>query len=710
MDTLTWTKECYLINGEPQYLLSGEFHYFRVPKKDWKQRLIYLKEAGAGCVATYIPWILHEPVEGDIRFGDVDYRDLEGFLRICKEVGLLVMCRPGPYQYSELKNAGLPGWLSKDYPEIMARDIDGKILNTTSVSYLHPRFLEKTKNWFDVVCPIIAKYLVSKGGPVVFVQLDNELMSIHLYTGHCDFSREGMGIGAENGYFVKYLTGKYNRIESLNTAYGTDFSNFLEVGPFLQTDPDSKLELTRSKDYWEFYFWAGAQYLLKLKQMVRENGIDCDVIHNAGGPEMNTYFRETTKELGDDFLFGSDNYYNLDMHWQQNNPTPQYALKAFYSSEIIRLMGYPSTIFELASGSLSDWPPFMPDDATCCYLTNIAFGVKGINYYIFTGGKNPEQTGSTGDIYDYNAPVSHTGELRPLYFKQKELGAFLNKNGWLSKSKRESDFLIGVIWDYPRSNGYLKKNSLFELTGSDAWTLAVEGITATALCASYSPGYIDLYDQSFISNTSKPLFIASASYLPAIVQQNIVRFIENGGNLVICPTMPTMDESYAKCNILNSFLGGSGYRKLDKTSFRLTVGPIENIYVNDQLFICETPPDGAEIIAREEDTNSIAGWKKTYGDGGSAIWIGLKWHCAKFEHFDMMRYLLKEINVPGQVVVCDNPNVWTSLFCGENKNILFIMNLFSSPMSAGIRVETRDTHHDTGIHTLAPMEVKIIHL
>ena len=33
------------------------------PHDDWRRRLTLLKESGANTVATYIPWIIHEPEE-----------------------------------------------------------------------------------------------------------------------------------------------------------------------------------------------------------------------------------------------------------------------------------------------------------------------------------------------------------------------------------------------------------------------------------------------------------------------------------------------------------------------------------------------------------------------------------------------------------------------------------------------------------------------
>ena len=134
MNALTFDTSGFQLHGQDAFLLSGEFHYFRVPKEDWKYRMQLFKESGGNTIATYVPWIIHEPTEGDIRFGDVGPRDLAGFLATAQEVGLKVIIRPGLYVYSEIVNAGLPQWLLDDYPQILAVDMHGKPVHHFSIS------------------------------------------------------------------------------------------------------------------------------------------------------------------------------------------------------------------------------------------------------------------------------------------------------------------------------------------------------------------------------------------------------------------------------------------------------------------------------------------------------------------------------------------------------------------------------------------------
>ena len=248
---LTFNSTSYLLDGQPVYLLSGEFHYFRVPKSDWRRRMQLFKAAGGNVLATYIPWLLHEPHEGQFRFGGEDWLDLEGFLQVARSEGLYVIARPGPYQYSELVYDGLPGWLVHEYPQLLAQNAQGKTFRESSVSYLHPLFLEKVTSWFDVVCPIIARYTVDQGGPVAFVQLDNEMIGIHEWFGTLDYHPETMGFGQPEGRYPRFLRSRYGTIEALDKAYGADYRSFAGVFP-TDSGRDAVQALRRRKDYYDF--------------------------------------------------------------------------------------------------------------------------------------------------------------------------------------------------------------------------------------------------------------------------------------------------------------------------------------------------------------------------------------------------------------------------------------------------------------------------
>jgi beta-galactosidase len=677
---------CFKVDGKPFYLISGEFHYFRVPKKDWKARMDLFKQAGGNCIATYIPWLLHEPEEGRFVFGGGDgVHDLEDFLNTARDAGLYVIARPGPYQYSELKFAGLPGWLVEGHPELRAKTREGKDILTESVSFVHPAFQAKAKAWFDRVCPILARHTIANGGPVAFVQLDNEVMGLHLWFGSLDYNPASMGFGKKEGRYPQYLWRKFGSVEKMNYDYGGQFTSFHQVKP---PDPDGatdEFELRRRKDYFEFYLETVAEYFQTLAGWIRAAGIEVPLVHNSGNPDMNALFTGMAGKMGKTFLLGSDHYYNLGQDWPQNNPTPQYALNAFCSLEMLRLMGYPPTVFEMPSGSCSDWPPVTAEDAKACYLANLAFGMKGLNYYIFTGGPNPPGAGVTTDLYDYGAPVGAKNEIRPLYNVQKDLAAFLQKNPWLSEARREFDCRFALDFENARSRHFWKSAGNYGLTGDDSWSFLRKGVLTSTLCAGLSPVFCDLGSDAWLDNVTNPVVVVSSPAMSAAKQMRIVEFLKKGGQVLLTPVIPGLDDRFNACTILREFLGGPETEPLSGFS-RVSFGPVVNVLKSD-LYATKKLPPGAELICAEEFSKKPVAWKvKTEGNGGLTF-VGMRWNHSQNEHHRMMKWLLTDLGLKPKIV-CSNPNLWTSLRSAEGRTMLFVLNLYSSPMEAEVQVFT----------------------
>ncbi len=136
MDQITFSKNGFQLGRKDSFFVSGEFHYFRVPKEDWRRRMRLFQAAGGNTLATYVPWLIHEPEEGTILFDDVSYRDLTDYLKTAQEEGLQVVLRPGPYSYSELLNSGMPSWLVDNYDALMAKNIQGNTFHPDTISYL----------------------------------------------------------------------------------------------------------------------------------------------------------------------------------------------------------------------------------------------------------------------------------------------------------------------------------------------------------------------------------------------------------------------------------------------------------------------------------------------------------------------------------------------------------------------------------------------
>ncbi|MFB6844732.1 beta-galactosidase [Streptomyces sp. NPDC056373] len=145
--------------GGPQLVLCASLFYFRLPREQWRARLAQVRASGYTCVDVYLPWNFHETAPG--RWSFEGRRDVAAFLDLAQEEGLYVIARPGPYICSEWDGGALPAWLGLD-PELGARQNE-------------PRFLAGVTAWFDQVLPILAERQYPANGPVIMVQLENEL-------------------------------------------------------------------------------------------------------------------------------------------------------------------------------------------------------------------------------------------------------------------------------------------------------------------------------------------------------------------------------------------------------------------------------------------------------------------------------------------------------------------------------------------------------
>ncbi|XP_045292650.1 beta-galactosidase isoform X1 [Leopardus geoffroyi] len=155
---IDYSHNRFLKDGQPFRYISGSIHYFRVPRFYWKDRLLKMKMAGLNAIQTYVPWNFHEPQPGQYQFSGE--HDVEYFLKLAHELGLLVILRPGPYICAEWDMGGLPAWLLLK-ESIILRSSD-------------PDYLAAVDKWLGVLLPKMKPLLYQNGGPIITVQVENE--------------------------------------------------------------------------------------------------------------------------------------------------------------------------------------------------------------------------------------------------------------------------------------------------------------------------------------------------------------------------------------------------------------------------------------------------------------------------------------------------------------------------------------------------------
>jgi beta-galactosidase len=137
-------------------------HYSRIPHEYWKQRLQMIKAMGLNTVATYVFWNYHETAPGvwDFTTGN---RNIREFIKLAGDEGLMVILRPGPYACAEWEFGGYPWWLVKN-KELVIRTNNKPFLDSCNV-------------YISKLIDQVRDLQVTKGGPVILVQAENEFGS-----------------------------------------------------------------------------------------------------------------------------------------------------------------------------------------------------------------------------------------------------------------------------------------------------------------------------------------------------------------------------------------------------------------------------------------------------------------------------------------------------------------------------------------------------
>ncbi len=705
MEKLNWKQCTYYRDGKPYCLISGEIPYFRVPREEWRRRIRLFKEAGGNAVSTYMPWLLHEPVEGEFRFHGEDYLEIGEFLTICEEENVPVIIRPGPYQYTEMCYEGLPEWLGRQYPEVVARNLDGSTHGVSHVSYTHPVFLEKAHAWYHAMAKEILPHTAEHGGCIVAVQLDNEAMGIHhWFNGQWnEYNPETHGYGKEDGAWPCYLRKKYKSIATLNEAWQTSYTSFSEAMPICYKATDLPTA-RRNRDYDDYYYQSVATYLETLATWLREENIHLPLLHNSPGTDANAEFYDTVDRLGDNFLLGSDLYYCLGPHWNQNNPTPKYAIWCFTSHEVLRNMGMPASVFEMPSGSCSDYPPILPTDAMAAYCVNAAFGMQGLNYYIFTGGPNPPNSGTTTDVYDFQAPIAANGEIRELYHVQKKFNTLFAELGFAG-SHLLHDFTIG--YDHAINRAWHWGTALGEdgaFRPADIWVNLRQGVMTTSFLAGYTPSLCDL--ERHAPDPSKPLWLLTSRVMSRKAQERATEFLAQGGCLIFGPTLPEYDEKFEACHLLADAVGMTRQpHRLEGVAFpQVDMKTVANVSCSGIWYM--DPVEGDAVLARERVSGEATAISRNVG-AGKVIWLGMNWTHNVHEQSRAFTEFMQQSMTKKPVLTKSNPHLFAVIReTLQGERILFVMNLYSSPQKTDIYL------NETAIQDLElqAMEVKILRI
>ena len=240
MAEFSYNEKSFLLDGKPVQILSGTIHYFRHVPEYWRDRLKKLRQCGFNTVETYTCWNRHEPHENEFDFSGI--LDLGKFIDTAKEEGLYCIVRPGPYICAEWDFGGLPAWL------LCYRNMRIRCLDKT--------FLEKEERYLTKLFEIIRPRLITNGGNVILMQVENEYGSYgndHAYIAHlADFYRKSginVPLFTSDGPGDNYLGGGTDPSLLVTGNFGSNAKGFFEK--LREYRPDQPVMCS---EFWEGWF------------------------------------------------------------------------------------------------------------------------------------------------------------------------------------------------------------------------------------------------------------------------------------------------------------------------------------------------------------------------------------------------------------------------------------------------------------------------
>jgi hypothetical protein len=269
-----------------------------------------------------------------------------------------------------------------------------------------------------------------------------------------------------NGGFPDWLYGMDCELRSLDERYlfyvrrlfkelGKQFDGlyYKEGGAIIAAQIDN--EYQHSAAGWEITTgvseeWIptgadGNNYMLKIKEMVKEAGIDVPFYTCTGWGGAATPTKEMLPLWGG-YAFWPWIFYS---HKGEHPVTPEYIYRDFHNNEVPKTYNFepfyqpesmPYACCEMGGGMMCSYNyrfvlPFESVDAMA--NVKLASGCNLLGYYMFKGGTNPkgQKTPFLNESqvpklsYDYQAPIGEYGQKRPSYDRLKRIHLFVREWG-----------------------------------------------------------------------------------------------------------------------------------------------------------------------------------------------------------------------------------------------------------------------------------------
>ena len=682
--------DSFYLNDKKVFLNSGEIHYFRIKRSLWNKHLDAAKDAGLTTVSTYVPWAWHEFEESVFDFDGASCpeRDLKGWLQLCQDHGLNCILKPGPFILAEFRGAGLPDWFMDRYrDEVKMRNREGEIFPSDGVSLFNRTYLEKVALWYDQIMPFISEHEIPAGGPVIMMQICNEIGVFSWLAKQGDYSN------AVKDRFISYLSHKFAGIAEVNSLWGTDYKDFSSI----ELPPDGKLPYESKGDrgrnfewhcFWRTYY---GDYLRILTGMARDRGITVPLYHNLPGWIYGHGYEFPVNITMYEDLYGDKSEITFGI-----DHIPEFlSYRNMHDDRIINDVTFamqgnkPLFAAELQSGSREYHVVTNPREMELFYKASIINGLVGWNYYMFSQGRNPSRKGYSGETFYWFTPLTAEGERSSVFPLIKRMSKIVKTfESLIVNAKRKAEVCVLFYPPYYETELERPGERKCELqfpSSAIRRPAYFDGLLKVLQVLNIDFDIIDLSKASGDSLSKyRQVWTFSTDEMNARDQQTIVDYTKAGGNCVLFPYLPDREMSQRPCTIIRDALSvfPSGIETIDS--------PLIDIYdlkdikcANPQITYSEESLDGAEVIARTIK-GTACGFEKALGSGSLihlGTWIGFETEAHKLVY----EAILKKSGAKLRQALTDNDNIAVrERFTGNNSAILFVGNYYNEEQTGKV--------------------------
>lgn len=662
----------FWLDDQPLLLQAGEFHYFRSPAEQWRQRLGLLKDAGFNAVATYIPWLWHEVTPGapDLDGHTHPVRNLAGFLDLAAEMGFWLIPRPGPYIMAETINEGIPPWVFSRYPQAAFVSQGGIVQNLAS--YLHPDFLACVRSWYQAVFAVLAPRQVTRGGRIVLVQLDNEMGMMMWVRNIFDANPDTV---ARFGAHLRQAHGP--RLAERYPA--ADLEALLRESLL---DPQPPYAALVAEDYRAFYRDYLRDYAACLWAEARACGLEVPPVINIhgfmnGGKTFPIGLSQLVKVMRLDGMLSATDVYPLGIG--EGNYHQLLMVNAM--TKALDSPEQPLMSMEFQSGGIGDFDSGQSSFYDLHTRLCLASGMRGINHYLFCSGEN-DPILSPVRRHDWGHPVRADGSLRRHYHRYPRLSRVLAAYGpALTLAQPETVTTIGFVLDHfmtEVNNAFTQDRTRILAHQREA---VLFDFLARGLALTHRPfDALDL-DRAPLDPGQTPLCWAmSEQACAAGTQRKLVDYLKQGGRLILAGRMPVEDFSHEPCTILRDALGVHSIASdppfaesaVDACGYRDVPAAFVETYTGDFEAVFATR------------SGEAVGFIKSVGQG-KAMMLGAAVRLTTLEDLDLVQQMALRMDCPSAFKLSQWADVHMNL--GEMGSFLFANNYQDDP------VETTIEHH-----------------